>query len=363
MRTIKQILMIMAVVFSTNALSSQDIIDLTLVLPKSYEGISSEQAVKLNNRIKQLVSRNNISSDFFGGSFIISPSFDVIDRVVAEGGMKSVIKTNVELTLEVYEKGSKTVFASVTKPISGAGYSNDESLNNAITAISSTDPVFKKFFTSVKDKISSYYAENCEKFIKKAQYLIDTKDYETALIVINSIPDGISCSDGAKKMGVLIAQIKEEVKLTPVMQDTLKTEKPVSIEMVIEKPVIEDKAPVVKEIKISNTLVLRYKNVEYYGNSMTLNFELINIGNNDEKVAFDKIFVYDSEGAKFFPDKMIGGNQEFGCYSWGLMNANVVAVAGVNTKMKLLFTTRIASIVLLDLEIDGVKYKMRDLIK
>lgn len=363
MKTIRLLLMTFVIALSGSSLLSQDLIDLTLVLPNEYEGISADQTTRLNNRVKQVVTRNGVSSDFFGGSFIISPSFQVLDRVVAEGGMKPVIKTNTELTLEVYEKGSKTVFASVTKSISGAGYSDLESLNNAITSISSTDPAFKKFFTSVKEKISNYYAENCEKFIKKAQYCIDTKDYETALIVIHSIPDGISCSDRAKKMGVLISEIKEEAKLKPevaVETEQISTEMPVSV----SEPVVNKEVPKsYKEINLSNTLTLRYVDCENYGNTMTLNFTLINSGEEEVTPKFNSVYLYDEVGAKFYPSEAFAGNQRYSGLDWGLMSMTVNAVAGVSTKIKFVFDKKVADIKLFELTCNDVKYKIRDLLK
>ena len=234
-------------------------------LPEGTEATAGA-AKLLETRLKQILTRNSAGAAQEQNVFAIRPEISILEKKTTSGLIENLTLVKGELTLVALNRVDGCLYHSVTIPVSGQAKVTDDPYKAMIQGIKSTDPQFSRFIRIAREKIDTYYAENCGVIMQKAQSLYKMKKYKEARSYLSAISETIPCYDMASE---LLAQIPAEdpepeivvvervvekpvvVEKTVVQRDTVVVEKEVVQRdtVVVEKPVVAEK-PVVVETPV-----------------------------------------------------------------------------------------------------------------
>lgn len=184
----------LTVIMVLSALSSiaQDNITVGLVMPQEeLDGIKPDAYKLLQTKLEKMLSTCGVSS--FGGDFVMYPTVNIIEENLIEGGIKNFFKVKIELTLNVANLTSKTLFASESWMLSGTSERvKSNAVKNAFTHLNGNDTHFKAFIENTKDRIYNYYVANKNAIFTKAQSLAASGNYEESIAMLSSYPSQVS---------------------------------------------------------------------------------------------------------------------------------------------------------------------------
>ena len=101
-------------------------------------------------------------------------------------------------------------FSQYSKLIKGSGTSDAQAITNAISQIDISDEKAMSFVTKAKDKIVTYYKQNCTVILQKAEKERNLKNYESSLSMLLTIPEeATGCySQGQAKAKVVFKELQ-----------------------------------------------------------------------------------------------------------------------------------------------------------
>ncbi len=189
MKKIFTFLCIISFVFLSAQNNSNDInsISLSVILPDNTEYLSSKSISKIESKIQHIVSKNGISGSGYSNEFLIYPKFEIYDESVVEG-MRNTVVIEVEFNLFIRQYSTKKIFSSYSKSIQGSGYNKEKAIANAISKIPTDNNEIKEFILKGKEKILTYYNENCNQILDDSDYLMKTQKFDQAIALLSSVP-------------------------------------------------------------------------------------------------------------------------------------------------------------------------------
>lgn len=195
----KTLIIIIGLLFALQA-SAQNDITIGLVMPEEeLDGVAPDAYSLLKSRLEKMLTSTGVSSD--GGDFVMYPVVDVIEENLIEGGIKNFFKVKIDLTLNVINTTSKTLFASESWRLSGTSERQRSSaVKNAFTQLAGSDSRFQSFIGNTKGKIMNYYEQNKNTLFTRASTLASTGEYEQAIAMLSSYPAQVSGYDEAQSL-------------------------------------------------------------------------------------------------------------------------------------------------------------------
>lgn len=189
MRRIFLLLIGLMLVVSVRAQSD---ITIGLIMPQEeLDGVKPDAYKLLQSKLEKLLTSSGVSS--YGGDFVMYPVVNVIDENLIEGGIKNFFKVKIELTLNVVNLTSKTLFSSESWPLSGtAERVKSDAVRNAFTQLKGNDPHFKSFIDKTKNIICEYYETNKNSILTQASTLASTGEYDQAIALLSEYPSQVS---------------------------------------------------------------------------------------------------------------------------------------------------------------------------
>ena len=157
--------------------------------PKVSEQVTEVHTSTLVTKVENIVTEAGIASSDYNNSFVIEPKFIVTNTQKSSSGMRSVVLADCSFSLTVKQQNSGAIFSQYSKAIKGNGFSDAEAVTNAISQIDASDEKAIAFIAKAKDKIVAYYKQNCDMLIQKSEKERMTKNYESALSILLSIPE------------------------------------------------------------------------------------------------------------------------------------------------------------------------------
>lgn len=169
---------------NTNDLNS---ISLSVILPDNTEYLSRKSISKIESKIQHIVTKNGISGSGYTNEFLIYPKLEIFDESVIEG-MRKLVVIEVEFNLFIQQYSTKKIFSSYSKSIQGSGYNKEKAIANAISKIPTTNNKIKEFIFEAKEKILTYYNDNCNQILDDSNFLMKTQKFDQAIALLSSVP-------------------------------------------------------------------------------------------------------------------------------------------------------------------------------
>ena len=160
-------------------------------VPDRMDNLDSQSLQLLKSRIESFASNAGVSTQY-NGSFVITPSVNVIDENIIEGGLRNIFRVNIEVPLSIDQLSTNTSFGSFIFELKGDGYTRAGAIKNAISKISPKNTKALQWIGSCKEKICSYYMTNKAGMIATAKTMALRGEYDKALAFLNTYPSTLS---------------------------------------------------------------------------------------------------------------------------------------------------------------------------
>jgi hypothetical protein len=194
-------------------------IALSVVMPESLEGLDKSHISKMETKISQILTNSGLSATGYNNNFIVYPKFEIIEKNLVEGGMQNIIQVVCEFSLFIKQADNNILFASVTKEFKGSGKNNLIAINNAITKISVSDTIFRNFVEKGKSKIIAYYESACGDITAKSETLLKMQEYEQAIGLLMTVPEGVSCYKKAQAISLDVYKAYQNKRCLSQLQE------------------------------------------------------------------------------------------------------------------------------------------------
>ncbi|WP_299362364.1 hypothetical protein [Winogradskyella sp.] len=162
-------------------------LSLSVILPDNSEHLSRKSISKIESKIQHITTKNGISGRGYTNEFLIYPKLEIFDESVIEG-MRNVVVVEVEFSLFIQQYSTKRIFSSYSKSIQGNGFSKEKAVVDAISKIPTNNKEISAFILEGKEKILSYYNNNCDQIVNDSNFLIKTQKFEEAIALLSSVP-------------------------------------------------------------------------------------------------------------------------------------------------------------------------------
>lgn len=172
--------------------SASDNIPLMVIIPEQTDDMPAGAVSSLQNKLNQIVSASGIGSFDQYSQFCILVSVDKLTSNIV-GGAPPMFAQTLGFTFSVVDQLNLNIISSTTVEAKGAGTNEAKAYIQCIKQLNAQSPQLKTFMSQARTKIITYYTENCDRIIAKANTLAAMKDYEQALFLITQIPD--LCTD------------------------------------------------------------------------------------------------------------------------------------------------------------------------
>lgn len=195
----KILLLLFGIVFSLSV-QAQSNITIGLVMPsEELNGIKPDAFSLLQSKLDKVLTNSGVATN--GGDFVLYPIVNIIEESLIEGGIKNFYKVKIDLTLNVANLSTKTVFSSASWPLVGTSERvKSDAVRNAFSQLKSTDPSFKAFLETTKGKICEYYENNKSAIFTQATALANTGKYDEAMAMLLNYPSQVSGYDESQQL-------------------------------------------------------------------------------------------------------------------------------------------------------------------
>lgn len=160
-----------------------------LVVPEQQEQIDTRAFQMLKTKMQNLLVTNGISS-IQCDNFIMYPVVNIIKSDLIEGGMKSIVRVEIEVSICIYQYSSKTSFGGYSSNLQGNGITTSDAIMDAFSKISPNEE-FANFMERSKNKIIHYYITSHKSILAKAKLLAASKQYVEAMALLYAYPPSI----------------------------------------------------------------------------------------------------------------------------------------------------------------------------
>ena len=158
------------------------------------DGLDTQASAILEEKLKQIVSSNGISSS--ASRFVFAARTNLLSKDILGTAPASFVYT-LSLTFVIGDGLDGNKFASKNITVKGVGTNETKALINAFKTIKANDPEMQNFIAAGKNQITQYYNSRCASVIKEAKMLENQNQFDEALYRLTGIPESSSCYDKA----------------------------------------------------------------------------------------------------------------------------------------------------------------------
>lgn len=160
--------------------------------------IDAASAKALVAKLQAVLARNGVAGD--GSDFVIVPTVVIDGDEMVESGMVNMYKISGSLNLVLTQLSTGKSFGSAIIPIRGTGRRyKSAAVKSAVGSVRVNDPALVSFLDGAKKKVVDYYIANSASIIGKAQVATRQGNYEEALALLSSFPEGMPNEDQINK--------------------------------------------------------------------------------------------------------------------------------------------------------------------
>ncbi len=195
----KILIFLLGIVLSVSVKAQSDL-TIGLVMPsEEIDEVKPDAYKLLQSKIEKVLTTSGVAT--YGGDFVLYPIVTIVDENLIEGGIKNFFKVKINLTLNIANLSSQTVFSSESWLLTGtAERTRSAAVKNAFAQLNSGDPNFRIFIDDTQKKICKYYESNKKEIITKASTLASIGKYDEAIALLSGYPSQVSGYDDAQRL-------------------------------------------------------------------------------------------------------------------------------------------------------------------
>ena len=181
-------LVVLLCIFSLSRLcAKENIVPISVAVRAGQDGLGDNSLKLLSSKIRTALAANGVVADGKSG-IVVCPTFNITNKQVIEGGMRKITVFDVELTMSVQNVLTGIEFFSISMPLRGEGYSENEACLSAVRKIQPSDKKMQSLLKDGSKKVVEYYDAHLSALIKTAQTKASMKEYEEALALLSQYP-------------------------------------------------------------------------------------------------------------------------------------------------------------------------------
>ncbi|MCM1070924.1 MAG: hypothetical protein NC210_03855 [[Clostridium] fimetarium] len=186
----KKTLLSLLLCAATFCASFAQTIPIGIAIPTSDTSMDAATSKALVNKVQAILTKNGMGDS--GSDFVLVPSIQIDEDDIIESGMVNLFKVAGSLNLALTQISTDKVFGSVSIPIRGTGKrSKATAMKSAASSVNVNNPDITRFLEQSKQNVIDYYTKNHSSIIGKARTAASTGDYDQALAILASFPDGM----------------------------------------------------------------------------------------------------------------------------------------------------------------------------
>lgn len=186
----KRIVFLLSVLFSVNSFAL-GIPIFPAHLVSDYE-LPSKIDNSLRIKMMNVLSKTGISSiNPYLASFALQPQI-AINNEEYSGGYQPTYKITFDITFSIVDVHTAKVITSKSYSIVGRGQSKANAISKALMEVDINGEDFFSFINDAQGMVLSYAEKSAVESINKARSAFKSHNYEQALYILNTIPDGVS---------------------------------------------------------------------------------------------------------------------------------------------------------------------------
>jgi hypothetical protein len=145
----------------------------------------------LKHKLLQMIVRQESTADECG-AIVIVPEVNLLNTEKVTGGMRNIMSVELSVTLTVRNIITNTIFNTLQLFTRGEGYNTEQAAKIAINRLNTTDMVCTNFVETTKQRIVTYYQNNINSILTKANTLATRQNFDEALALLGSYPESLS---------------------------------------------------------------------------------------------------------------------------------------------------------------------------
>lgn len=192
----KKLLILYILAWLTVGLGAQTINFVVLPVEGGTELGDSTQSL-LATKLKQVLTRSSAGAAGAYCVFGVQPQLNVTETRSTATSAGTVTVARGELTLIAMNVVDGSLYHSAAISLTAQVKGDATAAKSLVQNIKPTDKQFTKFVRLAKEKIETYYAENCAAIVQRAQTLYDQGKYEEAAAYLAAISESVPCYEQA----------------------------------------------------------------------------------------------------------------------------------------------------------------------
>jgi len=181
------ILLSLFVISVVKAETDEGRVSINIVQPEG-NGFPEEANRYLATKMQQMVTANGMADNGLNERFVLTAKVNVLQKDIVPS-TPARISEKLEITFLVGDIEENKLYETVALEVSGIGTNETKAAMAAFQQIKTANPNIASFLANAKEKIVSFYADNCESIIKRAQTLAGTQKYDEAIYMLMSVPN------------------------------------------------------------------------------------------------------------------------------------------------------------------------------
>lgn len=166
-------------------------LDIRIMPSKLDKNLPTTIQSKLDQKVIDIFTQRDIVNQK-ESTFAVHPLLILVDTKNIEGLVKEV-SVQLELGLLVKNIFSGQYLLIFSHKLSGTGSNQGAAINRAISNIRPQRKVYTNFIDDLLQKIQSYYSEECNSIIAKAQRAARSNEFEKAITLLYVLPEDSDC--------------------------------------------------------------------------------------------------------------------------------------------------------------------------
>lgn len=187
MRHTLLILLALLSVSTIKAETDEGRVSINIVQPED-NGFTEEANNYLATKMQQMVTANGMADNGLNERFVLTAKINVLQKDIVPS-TPARVSEKLEITFLVGDIEENKLYETVALEVSGIGTNETKAAMAAFQQVKTANPKITAFLANAKEKIASFYADNCESIIKRAQTLAATQEYDEAIYMLMSVPN------------------------------------------------------------------------------------------------------------------------------------------------------------------------------
>ena len=167
--------------------AAQGKVKMAVLLP---DNLDPAVADLLETRMTTIAINNNVGTNDGASTVVIIPKVVEISRDITST-VPPKHTVNYEFTVNIANLLSGDLFAGTQTSLVGVGDSDELASKNAVMSIKPADQAYSTIIKEAEEKAFAYYESNCERLVSDALAMAGRNEFDKALLILNSIPEGV----------------------------------------------------------------------------------------------------------------------------------------------------------------------------